>query len=118
MEDMTVSLNGVDITKAMKKLKVNSDKKIIKKEKVLAKFIKKYGIEAANAITDKGKEELEKSIADSTKEIEEARGELEANAAYQQAKADLKDLNGGFNEAVRPLKDAIKLATLLLIEQD
>lgn len=117
MSDVTIDMTP-EVRKNLEKLteKLKGDPSI-KLEKVKTSFFKKYGAEALELIENKDKEALEKSISDAVRFIEEATGELEGQAEYKEAKENLKALKGALNDTVKPHKDAIKLAALLLVEK-
>jgi hypothetical protein len=114
MTDIEITMTP-ETTKKLKQFVKNAET-ITALFKAETKFIKKYGAEALETLKNKDKEALEKSIADSVRFIEETKEQLESSPKYQEVKEDLAALKGALNDTVKPHKDAIRLAALLLME--
>ena len=86
-------------------------------EKLLEKAIKVLGVEQANEIRSLSEEQLRNLIVNSTREISEAKAELEANPKYQEVVEQKKALSGGYSDLKKLLTVKVQLAINSLQEK-
>lgn len=86
-------------------------------EKLLDKAAKVLGAEQTNEIRALGEEQLRNIIVASTREISEAKAELEANPKYQELIENKKALSSGYSDLRKLLTVKIQLAVNTLNEK-
>lgn len=102
----------VGLKRKEKKIKVMKEGIYATKE--FQNYCKTHSSDEAEEFLAKDSEELKKIISYCTVEIKEEKEQVEETPEYQKAKEDLKVFNDSLNEAIKPLKTTIELATLLL----
>jgi hypothetical protein len=107
--DETVRVGSKRKEKMVKKMKEG-----VYGTKEFQAYCKTHSTDQAEEFLAKDSEELKKIISYCTVEIKEEKEEVEDTPEYQKAKEDLKVFNDSLNEAIKPLKHTIELATLLL----
>lgn len=86
-------------------------------EKLLEKANKILGVEQTNEVRALGEEQLRNIIVASTREISEAKAELEANPKYQEILENKKALSSAYSEVKKLLSVKIQLAVNSLQER-
>lgn len=86
-------------------------------EKLLEKANKVLGMEQTNEVRALGEEQLRNIIVASTREISEAKAELESNPKYQEVVENKKALSSGYSDLKKLLNVKIQLAINTLQER-
>lgn len=86
-------------------------------EKLIEKAIKLLGVEQTNEVRSLSEEHLRNLIVSATREISDAKAELEANPKYQELVEQKKAISGGFSELKKLLNTKIQLAINSLNEK-
>lgn len=86
-------------------------------EKLLEKANKVLGMEQTNEVRALGEEQLRNIIVASTREISEAKADLEANPKYQEVVENKKALSSGYSDLKKLLNVKIQLAINTLQER-
>ena len=81
------------------------------------KLAKIIGAERLEELKNSSVEKLKETIVTASMQKSEAKRELEANPNYQQLKADMKALKGGYNDLSKELNAVIRAAVELLEEK-
>lgn len=86
-------------------------------EKLIEKAIKLLGVEQANEIRSFSEDQLRNLIVNASREIADAKAELEANSKYQEILEQKKAMSAGFGDLKKLLNVKIQLAINSLNEK-
>lgn len=82
--------------------------------KEFGRYLKSHDNEQAEAFLSKTNEEIKRAAIYCLLEIADQTEQVEQNENYIKAKEDLKAFNDALKETIKPLKDTIALATIIL----